>query len=255
MKESVVNIIAVILIILVILIIFPTKCNIINEGFIENLKIPPIIIQFYPDKDNFPKSIKNNINSFAYGYQHLIFDSKECQYFLQTNFDQIVIQKYNSLKNNDMKLELFKYCYLYKHGGIFISTKCQILRPINSLIKNNYIYTILSKNNTSIHTDLLASQPNRSLYIQLINYILYAQDLCQLMTFKSYFYNLLSQKINKYPLVGLNKINEFNFVYLFKEECTIKQNKYDNKCLGEFDKSNLCCFINDFNQTIIRSNA
>jgi hypothetical protein len=251
--NTLINIISIILIICVILLLLPIKNSNIRESFNNKLLIPPVVIQIVENKNMLSNLVKKNIESFAYGYQHLIFDYKDCQNFLKQNFDAIVVNKFNSLKRIPMKNELFKYCYLYKKGGIYLNTKSKLLRPINSFINNNYIYTILAKDNTSIHTDLLASPPNRSLFIEIINYILYTEDLCQIMTFRNHFYNLISQQIGQYPLVGLNRINEFNFVYLFKENCTLQQNKYDNRCLGGFDTNGFCCFINDFNQSIIRS--
>lgn len=251
MNKNIINIFSIILIIIAAILLLP--CCQVQESFEVQLKIPKTIIQTYYDIKKIPSKVYENIKKYAPEYQHFIYDLNDCKAFLEKEFDPIVVNRYNSLKNISHKEDLFRFCYLYKYGGIFLDIKNELLRPINTIFTNNFIYAVLSRNNNSIYSSVLAGPPNRKLFIEQINHILYTPNMCSSMMLTTHFYNLVSQKLRQYPLVGLNRIDEFEHIYLFKEHCTTRQNKYDNRCYGGYDIYGYCCFINDFNQPIIKS--
>ncbi len=106
-----------------------------NNGY----KIPNIIHQTFYTKI-LPPEIVNVIKKnklICSGCKFIFYDDYDCEYFIKNNYD---LKTYNAFKkiNNcygAMKADFFRYCVLYKLGGIYLDIKSSINVPIFSLIK------------------------------------------------------------------------------------------------------------------------
>jgi inositol phosphorylceramide mannosyltransferase catalytic subunit len=106
-----------------------------NNGY----KIPNIIHQTFYTKV-LPIEIVNIIKlnkSICPGCKFVFYDDNDCDIFIKKNFDSKI---YNAFKNiNDcygaMKADFFRYCVLYKIGGIYLDIKSSIHCPIFSIIQ------------------------------------------------------------------------------------------------------------------------
>ena len=56
-------------------------------------------------------------------------DQAECREFIQNNFSEDVVQAYDGLIPRAYKADLWRYCVLYKHGGIYIDVKYTLVNP------------------------------------------------------------------------------------------------------------------------------
>ena len=99
----------------------PENCNfeIPNNIFQtwETKKLPPLMF-------NSINNIKNNNPRFNY----FLFDDNDCREFIRNNFPICVLNAYNRLIPGAYKADLWRYCILYKKGGIYMDIKYQ---PIN----------------------------------------------------------------------------------------------------------------------------
>ena len=50
----------------------------------------------------------------------VIFDKKDREFFIKENFDKTVLKAYNSIIPGGFKADLWRYCILYKYGGIYV---------------------------------------------------------------------------------------------------------------------------------------
>lgn len=118
-----------ILIVLVILLICIPLLNNKKEGF-EERQIPLNLFQTWETMDLPPKmkelveTIKKDNPAFYYE----LFDDSKCAKFIQTYFEPDVLKAYISLVPGAYKADLWRYCVLYIHGGIYMDIK---LRPVN----------------------------------------------------------------------------------------------------------------------------
>ena len=86
---------------------------------------------------NAMKSWKRFSNKFNYYF----YNNKMCNEFMQNNFDGKINQAYNKLPMGVMKADLWRYCVIYKYGGIYgdADTICKI-HPL--LFLNNSYLTV-----------------------------------------------------------------------------------------------------------------
>lgn len=61
-------------------------------------------------------------------FKYYLFDDDDCAAFIKSNFDEDVYNAFNSLVPGAYKADLWRYCVLYKEGGIYLDIK---YRPIN----------------------------------------------------------------------------------------------------------------------------
>jgi mannosyltransferase OCH1-like enzyme len=109
----------------------------------SNYKIPFIVHQtFYTT--NLPleiiKIIQNN-KKICPKYKFIFYDDDQCEQFIKTNFDEITYKAYMKLNKEygAMKADFFRYCVLYKIGGVYLDIKSVILKPLGIIIKPNDI--------------------------------------------------------------------------------------------------------------------
>jgi mannosyltransferase OCH1-like enzyme len=104
-------------------------------------KIPNIIHQTFIDK-KLPPDIAAIVihNKKICSYCKFIFyDDNDCDNFIKTKFDERIYNAYKNINNvyGAMKADFFRYCVLYKMGGIYLDIKSVINYPIFKLIKKN----------------------------------------------------------------------------------------------------------------------
>ena len=134
--ESIINVITIILICISIILISPCFISKKIERFFIRapIQIPKVIIQTYHNKNKIPEKVYQNIRKYSPGYQHIIFDDKECIQFLEKEYGSTLVSKFKKIKIGAHKSDLFRYCYLYKYGGIYLDIKTELIKPINFIL-------------------------------------------------------------------------------------------------------------------------
>lgn len=255
-SENIINIITIILVCISIILISPCFFSKKIERFWMSRPsyIPNKIIQTYYSKKAIPDKVYANIKKYGKGYQHLIFDDNDCIRFLRTEYGTKVVDKFKNFKKGAHKSDLFRYCYLYKYGGVYLDIKTELIKNLNTTLRGDFTFTVLSflPKLPNIYQGVIATKPRNPLFLELIINML-SNDNPKYMDFTVYFYNLLAKKIRKKPAPGINRISESDFVYLFQEQCTSKNNEVSLRCYDGKDRYGLCCLIYDNNQPIIKS--
>lgn len=144
--------------------------------------IPKIIHQtFYTTK--LPLEIVNIIainKRLCPNYKFIFYTDIDCQNFIKKNFDNKVFNAF--MKINDcygaMKADFFRYCVLYKIGGVYLDIKSSLKMTLNKIIKpndmcildipRNYM-EVWRKNAPTYEQWLLMFAPNHPYLLQIIN--------------------------------------------------------------------------------------
>jgi hypothetical protein len=124
------------LLIFVIIFIY-TKSNQLNqfirnirkyEGFINDSEIPKIVFQTWKTVDMPPLMKKNRDRMMKLNpeFEYIFMDDEECRNFIRDNYDYRTLSAYDKLVPGAYKADMWRYCVLYKHGGIYLDIK---LRP------------------------------------------------------------------------------------------------------------------------------
>ena len=169
-----------IMLILIIFLFYFNFKNNIKESFEENIKIPKIIYKSSKTdfknlsadiKSLFSKTLKNNPN-----FEIKYYSDDECVKFISDNFDSEVLKAFNKLKPGSYKADLFRYCILYKHGGIWSDLTDDFLVPLDEIINFDKDEIVLVKDATclnyrGIQIGFMASIPKNKIFLDAINQI------------------------------------------------------------------------------------
>ena len=116
------------------------------------------------------KNVNNDCNVY-------IFDKDQRVNFIKKYFKTEILDAYNSLVPGAFKADVWRYCILYKYGGIYQDIKMQ---PINGfkyseLLVNNKEYYVrdVDFSGRGIYNAVLICKPNNKVLLKTINNIIY----------------------------------------------------------------------------------
>jgi mannosyltransferase OCH1-like enzyme len=161
-----------------------TKYNLYNE-YKKKLKIsyplkknynPVIPLNIYQTwhTKNLPekmfKTIKliKNLNP-RFNYQ--LFDDNDCREFIKNNFDLKVLHTFDSLIPGAYKADLWRYCILYKNGGIYLDIKYRPLNNFRFITMTEKEHWVLDADNFGIYNALMVCKPGNEVLLKAINKI------------------------------------------------------------------------------------
>jgi mannosyltransferase OCH1-like enzyme len=81
----------------------------------------------------------NTWRRFSNNYNYYFYNNQMCDKFMKNNFDEKINNAYFKLPMGVMKADLWRYCIIYKYGGIYADadTVCNIHPDI--FINNSYL--------------------------------------------------------------------------------------------------------------------
>ena len=88
-------------------------------------EIPRHLYQTWHTKDLPPKmrACVDSLRADNPELEHHLFDDADCRAFVQGNFGPEVLRAYDSLVPGAYKADLWRYCVLYKLGGVYLDIK------------------------------------------------------------------------------------------------------------------------------------
>ena len=109
----------------------------------ENAVIPLDIYQTWHTK-SLPDKMKENVNNLKNKnpeFTYHLYDDNDCREFIKKNFDKDVLNAFDSLIPGAYKADLWRYCILYKKGGVYldIKFKCEDNFKLIELVDNEYL--------------------------------------------------------------------------------------------------------------------
>jgi len=119
------------------------------EGYLMDTKPVPVIpldiYQTWHTKDLPPKMREcvETLKKQNPEFNHHLYDEAECYEFIKDNFDPEVAEAYDELIPGAYKSDLWRYCILYKRGGIYLDVKyycANDFKLINLTDKEYFVY-------------------------------------------------------------------------------------------------------------------
>lgn len=210
--------------------------------------IPKLIMQTHPyHQQAVPKKVSLNFQRFAPDYRRVVYTDEECVSFLRKHFDEGLVTLFGRLKEGAHKADLFRYAYLYQHGGFYMDIKCELIRPLSEVhailtAHKARVGTVIgikpSRGQPTIFQGFIATAPRNPLFLSLIdrvrrdhahanrNYLIFTRDFYRQISAE--FYNGSVEE-------GLSPSGR---VFLFKE---VGYNK--SMCPMGLDTYGLCSYI------------
>lgn len=91
-----------------------------------NKKIPLHIYQTWHTTHELPPKMRECIDTLKRQnpeFVHHLFDDNDCREFIRDNYNKEIVNAYDSLVPGAYKADLWRYCILYKKGGVYIDIK------------------------------------------------------------------------------------------------------------------------------------
>jgi mannosyltransferase OCH1-like enzyme len=181
----------------------------------------PLVIYESWELNRVPENMKNNIYSLLKSnpeFDYYLYSDDDCYNFIKENFNKDVLDAFVTLKPGAYKSDLWRYCILYKKGGVYMDIKYNTIKPLVSIIKDHPIIYVndrqipLTTIKNCLYNAFMVSPPNNPVFKDCIDEIV---DNCNN---KKYGKNpldvtgpcLLSRKVSKYDK-NYFKNNKFNF--------------------------------------------
>ena len=153
------------------------------------MPIPKIIYQTWKTKNLSENCIKvkNHIQMLNPDYSIILYDDNDMETFIKSNFDQDIYNCYLKLNVGASKADFWRYCVLFKNGGIYLDIDSVILQPLNQLIKDDDKCIITREGNAGYFNNwIMIFEKNHPILLEAINQCCYninnkiTQDVCLL---------------------------------------------------------------------------
>jgi mannosyltransferase OCH1-like enzyme len=127
--------------------------------------IPRNIFQAW-HSDNLPNSVRfciENIKRYNPDFNHYLYNDQKCREFIKKHFSNDVLNTYDAIIPPAIKIDLWRYCILYKYGGIYLDVKyfCVNGFNFNYLIDKEYFCKDFDK--IGIYNALIICKPNNEI--------------------------------------------------------------------------------------------
>ncbi len=206
-----------------------TTCTIKNN-IIET--IPNNIYQTHKSMEyvKTKPSVLNAINSWKtyadkYKFNYYFYNNDECEQFIKENFNEDVYRAYMKLPLSVMKADFWRYCIIYKNGGIYADADTVCKYDPNILLKHNHYMVIVPENKTHLCNWIFAAPKNSPILKTVID----------LSTEKILNINIIKGEHIIHNLTGPGLLTEGIELYLKNNNYHTFKNKncYANYCYPE----------------------
>ena len=144
----------------------------------ENLTVPLDIYQTWHTKD-LPEEMMISIIKLRKDnpqFRYHLYDDDDCKNFIKENFELKEYEAYEKLIPGAYKADFWRYCILYKNGGIYIDIKFHTNNfNLKQLINKDYFVKDRDghwkKDKIGIYNGFMVAKPNNPIFLKCINEI------------------------------------------------------------------------------------
>lgn len=97
-------------------------------------KVPRQIMQTYKSLDKVPPFVIKNIKKDNPDWDYHFFSDEEAEEFLKKEYPPQILEKFKSFSRGAHKADLFRLCWLYKNGGVYVDIDTHLLKPIDKIV-------------------------------------------------------------------------------------------------------------------------
>lgn len=136
------------------------------------MTIPKVIYQTWKHKNLSPNIIKirDNIQNINPGYKIVLYDDDEIDEFIKSNFDKYIYDTYSKLNVGAARADFWRYCILYKYGGVYLDMDSEILRPLDEIIdKDDHAIITREGNKGYFNNWIMIFQKEHPILLEAIN--------------------------------------------------------------------------------------
>ena len=183
-----------------------------------NTKIPKKLFQTFKIKEFTPQFqyIVNTWKEKNPNYEYKLYDDNECEAFIKENFEHRIYNAYCRIIPGAYKADLWRYCVLYFHGGVYVDIDTLCFSSIDNFLQDDTEFMTpidLNKNPDNYYNNLfnafIASVPKSPILMNCIERIVYNVEMNHIPASKLHFSGpgILGRAVN--TLLGLPEMESF----------------------------------------------
>jgi len=105
-------------------------------------------------------------------FSHQLFDDNDCREFIKAHFPPVVLEAFDSLLPGAYKADLWRYCVLYKEGGIYLDIKYIPHNKFRFITLTEREHFVLDADGNGVYNALMVCKPENPILFQAINAII-----------------------------------------------------------------------------------
>jgi mannosyltransferase OCH1-like enzyme len=105
-------------------------------------------------------------------FTHYLYDDDDCREFIKNNFDENVLNAYNSLVPGAYKADLWRCCVLYINGGVYIDIKYNCVNGFKFISLTEKEYFVRDRPEDCVYNALIVALPKNEILLKCINQII-----------------------------------------------------------------------------------
>ena len=148
-----------------------------NENSEKIEKAIPLHIYQTWHSNTLPKYMQDCVNKLKEQnpeFEYHFYNDDDCRNYIKDNFNRDVLHAFDKLKPGAFKADLWRYCILYKKGGIYLDIKYQCennFKLIQLTDKEYFVKDIPIYTRQGIYNALLVCKPGNNVLLNCINKI------------------------------------------------------------------------------------
>jgi mannosyltransferase OCH1-like enzyme len=143
------------------------------------LKIPLNIFQTWHTTD-LPAKMKESVESLKLNnpeFNHYLYDDNDCREFIKKYYKLDTLEAYDALIPGAYKADLWRYCVLYKLGGVYLDVKYQCVRGfklITLMDEEHFVRDHFDDLKTlAVYNAFMVCLPGNEILLKCINKVIY----------------------------------------------------------------------------------
>jgi mannosyltransferase OCH1-like enzyme len=127
----------------------------------------PLVIYESWNTHELPKGMCDNILQLLKTnpeFDYYLYSDEECAAFIADNYDKDVLMAFQLLKPGAYKSDLWRYCILYKLGGLYLDVKYYSTVPLINLIDENPTVFVRDLDKKCIYNAFMISPPKNEIF-------------------------------------------------------------------------------------------
>jgi mannosyltransferase OCH1-like enzyme len=104
-------------------------------------------------------------------FNYCLSNDAECRAFIEANYEADVLNAFDALIPGAYKADLWRYCILYKQGGIYLDIKYQPMNGFRFITLTEKEHLVLDRDKSGIYNALMVCRPGNALLLRAIHQI------------------------------------------------------------------------------------
>jgi hypothetical protein len=143
--------------------------------------IPRVVVQTWTSSAEVPAYVVTQFDTLAPEFERRVFNDGQAADYVAAHYPAPVVEAYRRLEGAH-RADLFRYCYLYLEGGVYLDIKTVLMQPLGCIVgelerAGCTLATCVSEprvlfpHDSQVYQGVLLAAPGEAIFSECIEYI------------------------------------------------------------------------------------